>query len=136
MAVNRDKPAWWKQDIAQSVDMYNGWFMHFAPEAYRTMRVQATRDVEATLKATRNLTDVGVDMLKAKPSVLQSLQMLTCPPLVVDRLIGLAGVSGNLVWVMEKNHRLPSKMLQPELDGDLGKITQIIDKMADPDVFT
>ena len=40
MAVNRDKPDRWKQDIAQSVDMYNDWFMRFAPEAYRTTRVQ------------------------------------------------------------------------------------------------
>ena len=68
MAVNRDNPDRWKRDIAQSVDMYNDWFMRFAPEAYRTTRVQTTKDVEATLKATKNLTDVGVDLLKAKPS--------------------------------------------------------------------
>ena len=40
MAVNRDKPDRWRQDIAQSVDMYNDWFVRFAPEAYRTTRVQ------------------------------------------------------------------------------------------------
>ncbi len=135
MAVNRDKPDQWKQDIAQSVDMYNDWFMRFAPEAYRTTRVQTTRDVEATLKATGNLTDVDVDLLKAKPSVLPSLRMSACPPLAVDRLIGLAGVSRNLVRVMEKSNRLPPKMPQRELDSDLGKIAQIIEKMADPDVF-
>ena len=33
MAVNRDKPDRWKRDIAQSVDMYNDWFMRFAPKA-------------------------------------------------------------------------------------------------------
>ncbi len=27
MPVNLDKPARWKADIAQSVDMYNDWFM-------------------------------------------------------------------------------------------------------------
>ena len=91
MAVNRDKPDLWKQDIAQSVDMYNDWFMRFAPQAYRTTRVQTTKDVEATLKATKNLTDVGKELLKASPSVLPSLRMATCPPLAVDRLIGLAG---------------------------------------------
>jgi hypothetical protein len=31
MAVNLDKPARWKADIAKSVDMYNDWFMTFAP---------------------------------------------------------------------------------------------------------
>ena len=59
MAVNRDKPDRWKQDIAESVDMYNDWFMRFAPEVYRTTRVQTTKNVEATLKATKNLKDVG-----------------------------------------------------------------------------
>ena len=44
MAVNRDKPGPVEgQDIAQSVDMYNDWFMRFAPEAYRTTRVQTTK---------------------------------------------------------------------------------------------
>jgi len=90
MAVNRDKPDRWKEDIAQSVDMYNDWFMRFAPRAYRTTRVQTTKDVEATLKATKNLTDVGVELLKANPSVLPSLRMSTCPPLdvqVLDHII-------------------------------------------------
>ena len=33
MGVNLDKPQKWKNDIAQSVDMYNAWFMEFAPDA-------------------------------------------------------------------------------------------------------
>ena len=33
MDVNRDKPDRWKQDIARSVDMYNDWFLRFAPAA-------------------------------------------------------------------------------------------------------
>ncbi len=135
MAANRDKPDRWKQDIVQSVDMYNDWFMRFAPEAYRKTRLQTTKDVEATLKATKNLTDVGVDLLKAKPSVLPSLRMSTCPPLAVDRLIGLSGVSGNLVKSMEKDNRLPQRMPRRGLDSDLEKIGEIIEKMADPDVF-
>ena len=135
MAVNRDKPDRWKRDIAQSVDMYNDWFMRFAPKAYRTTRVQTTKDVEATLKSTENLTNVGVELLRANPSVLPSLRMSTCPPLAVDRLIGLAGVSGNLVKVMEKDNRLPPRMSRREIDKDLEKIGKIIEKMADPDVF-
>jgi len=135
MAVNRDKPDRWKRDIAQSVDMYNDWFMRFAPKAYRTTRVQTTKDVEATLKSTENLTNVGVELLRANPSVLPSLRMSTCPPLAVDRLIGLAGVSGNLVKVMEKDNRLPPRMSRRETDKDLEKIGKIIEKMADLDVF-
>ena len=135
MAVNRDKPDRWKKDIAQSVDMYNEWFMRFAPEAYRMTRVQTTKDVERTLKATKSLTDVRVELLKANPSVLSSLRMSTCPPLAVDRLVGLAGVSKNLVKVMEKENRLPPRMPQSKLDHDLEKIGEIIEKMADRDVF-
>ncbi len=77
----------------------------------------------------------GVELLKAKPSVLPSLRMSTCPPLAMDRLIGLAGVSGNLVKAMDKENRLPPRMSQQELDRDLKKIGQIIERMADPDVF-
>lgn len=135
MAVNRDKPDYWKEDIAKSVDMYNDWFLCFVPEAYRTTRVHTTKDVKATLLATKNLTDVGVELLKAEPSVLPSLRMSTCPPLAVDRLIGLAGVSANLVKAMEKDNRLPPRMARRELDRDLEKIGKIIEKMADPDVF-
>ena len=110
MAVNKDKPDRWKEDIAQSVDMYNDWFIRFAPEAYRATRVKTTKDVEATLKATNNLRDIGVALLKSNPTVLPPLRMSVCPPLAVDRLIGLAGVSKNLVKVMEKKGKLPLRM--------------------------
>jgi type II restriction enzyme len=115
--------------------MYNDWFVRFAPEAYRTTRVQTTKDVEATLKATQNLTNIGMDLLKSNPSVLPTLRMSTCPPLAVDRLIGLTGTSSNLIKVMEKKGKLPPLMTQWELDSDLAKIGEIIEKMADPDIF-
>ena len=31
VAVNRNRPDRWKADIAQSVDMFNDWFLQFAP---------------------------------------------------------------------------------------------------------
>ena len=135
MAVNRDKPDRWKQDVTRSVDMYNAWFLRFAPQAYRMTRARTTEDVETTLQATDNLRDVGVALLKANPAVLPTLRMATCPPLAVDRLIGLAGVSKNLVRVMEKHGKLPARMPVHELDGDLGKIGETIKMMADPDIF-
>ena len=55
MAVNLDKPDRWKQDIARSMDMYNDWFLQFAPETYRVTRVQTTEEVRQTLEATNNL---------------------------------------------------------------------------------
>ena len=135
MAVNRDKPDRWKADIEQSVDMYNDWFIRFAPEAYRTTRFQTTIDVKATLEATENLTDIDVELLRANPSILPTLRMATCPPLAVDRLIGLAGVPANLVKVMEKDGKLPRRMSRQEVDSALGKVAAIIQKMADKDIL-
>ena len=135
MAVNRNKPDRWKADIAQSVDMYNDWFIHFAPEAYRSTRVKTTSDVETTLRETRYLSGVEPALLKAKPAVLPTLRMSTCPPLAVDRLIGLARVPPNLIRSMEKNSRLPPRMPEEELEIALERITSIILSMADPDIF-
>ena len=135
MAVNRDKPDRWKADIEQSVDMYNNWFIRFAPEAYRTTRAQTTRDVEETLEATENLTDIDVAFLRANPYILPTLRMATCPPLARDRLIGLAGVKANLVKVMEKDGRLPRRMSRQEVDSALGKVAAVIQKMADKDIL-
>ena len=135
MSVNRDKPDQWKADIAQSVDMYNDWFLRFAPNAYRETRIKTTMDVETTLNATQDLTDIGVALLRANPAVLPTLRMATCPPLAVDRLVGLAGVPVNLVKVMEKDLKMPPRMPQPEANSALGKIAAIIQRMADPDIF-
>src|SRR5438874_2543316 len=93
MAVNRDKPDQWKADVAASVDMYNAWFMEFAPKAFRETRIAATKDVEATLRSTENITNVKPAIIRHHPEVLPTLRMSTCPPLAVDRLIGLARVS-------------------------------------------
>jgi XamI restriction endonuclease len=63
------------------------------------------------------------------------LRMSTCPPLAVDRLIGLSGVLPRLVKTMELEKRLPPKMSATDADVQLGKIGAIIEKMADPDIF-
>ena len=135
MAVNLDKPHLWKEDIAQSVDMYNDWFLKFAPKAFRQTRVQTTKDVVATLRATDNLTDIDPTIFRQHPEVLPTLRMSTCPPLAVDRLIGLARVSRNLVKRMEIEKKLPVRLKGVELDAEFRKIGGIIERMADPDIF-
>jgi len=135
MAVNRDKPGRWKADVAKSVDMYNKWFMQFAPKAFRETRVQTTKDVEATLHSTGNLTNIRPATMREHPAILPTLRMSTCPPLAVDRLIGLAGVSSTLVKCMELDHKLPARMPQAAADKELARIAAIIEKMADPDIF-
>ena len=78
-AVNRTKPDRWKADIINSVDMYNEWFMRFAPTAYRETRMKTSKDVEATLLKTTNLTDVSPALLLREPGVLPTLRMQRVP---------------------------------------------------------
>jgi len=135
MPVNLDKPRNWKSDIAQSVDMYNQWFMNFAPKAFRDTRMEAIKDVEAALEKTENLTNIKLDILREWPEVLPTLRMSTCPPLAVDRLIGLADVPPSMVKRMENKKKLPARLKGAALDGELAKIGVIVGKMIDPDIF-
>jgi type II restriction enzyme len=135
MPVNRDKPDLWKNDIAKSVDMYNDWFVKFAPKAFRDSRAGATKQVETALKLTANHTNLNADILKANPEMLPILRMSTCPPIARDRLIGLAKVSPNLVRCMELDHCVPLRMLSDNLLSDLNRIVDTIKRMIDPDIF-
>jgi hypothetical protein len=135
VGVNRDKVDLWKADVARSVDFYNQWFMAFAPQAFRETRIETTKRVERALLLTENLTDIRPEILQANPSVLAMLRMATCPPIARDRLIGLAGVSPNLVKNMEDEQRISPTMKPAELLEQLNRIGDIIERMADPDIF-
>lgn len=135
MAVNRDKVDLWKSDVARSVDFYNDWFMTFAPKAFRDTRIETTKQVEQALQWTENLTNIRPETLHNYPSVLPMLRMTTCPPIARDRLVGLAGISPNLVKSMEIDNRVPPRMKPKELNENLEKIGDIIERMADPDIF-
>jgi len=110
MSVNRDNPNRWKADIAQSVDMYNDWFMEFAPSTFRNTRIQTTEDVKAALRSTGNMTNIQPAILWKHPEILPTLRMSTCLPLAVDRLIGLARVPGSMVKRREGEKALPVRM--------------------------
>ena len=135
VAVNRNKVDLWKADVAKSVDFYNEWFMTFAPKAFRDTRIETTKQVEEALNWTENLTNILPETLISHPTALPMLRMTTCPPIARDRLIGLAGVTPNLVKSMEKDARVPPKMKQIQLISELKMIGSIIEKMADPDIF-
>lgn len=135
MAVNRDKPNRWKADIAQSVDMYNMWFINFAPQAFRETRVKVTEVVASTLQATDNLKNLQPHILQQNPGILPTLRMCTCPPIARDRLIGLAGVSKSVVDRMEVEGKLPVRLASDRLNEELEKITNIVSRLADRDIF-
>jgi hypothetical protein len=132
--INANKPHLWKTDIAASVDQFNQWFMRFAPEAFRSTRVKTTGHVKAALLATRDLRNIDTATLKDNPSALSTLRMCTAPPLAVDRLIGLADASKNLVGRMEDG-KLPTKMNAVDLNAELTKLSRIISKLLDRDIF-
>lgn len=135
MPVNANKPERWKSDIAKSVDFYNDWFMRFAPKTYRDTRVETTGQVVSALRLTDNLTNIGSEALKRNPSVLSILRMSTAPPIARDRLIGLAGVTSNLIRSMERKQRIPPRMEEPRVDVELDEVGRVIRKLIDEDLF-
>ena len=135
MAVNADKIAYWKTDVAASVDMYNQWFMNFAPAAFRSTRIQTTQNVETALQITSYLTDIRPETIINNPQIIPTLRMSTCPPLAVDRLIGLAGVNSSMIKSMEASGRIPPRMPHRVLEAEMAKVAYIIQRMADPDIF-
>jgi len=134
MAINAESPKKWKKDIAASVDLFNGWFMKFAPKAYRDTRITTTKEVEAALKLTNDLRAITPEVLRRSPGVLSTLRMSTCPPLARDRLVGLAYVNKNLVKIMEAG-KAPTRMAEKEVKENLERITDIIGRMLDVDIF-
>ncbi|AXQ47691.1 XamI family restriction endonuclease [Stenotrophomonas rhizophila] len=136
MSVNMDRPEYvWKADVAESVSMYNEWFLRFAPTAFAQTRDDVEDLVERCLSATSYLTNISPDVLSSDPGIISTLRMSTCPPLAVDRLIGLAGVKASLVKTMEEGHRLPARMSRADLFDELTKIGAVIQQMADYEVF-
>lgn len=132
--INANKPHLWKADIAASVDRFNLWFMRFAPKAFRSTRVKTTEHVKAALSVSNDLRTLNGAMLKVNPSALSTLRMCAAPPLAVDRLIGLAGASKNLVGRMEDG-KLPTKMRTAQLDAELSKLCRILSRLLDRDIF-
>ncbi|MBP9663773.1 MAG: XamI family restriction endonuclease [Pyrinomonadaceae bacterium] len=137
MPINLDKPQLWKADIVSSVDMYNRWFMAFAPKAFRQTRILTAQHVKDALNRTSNLTNISPALLIENPHVLSMLRMSTCPPIAQDRLVGLASVSKNLVTSMEdaENSRIPPRMVPAERVRQLKRIAKVIRTLADPDIF-
>jgi hypothetical protein len=134
MPVNKDKPHLWKQDVIASVDLYNDWFMKFAPIAFRTERGKATEAIKRMFDWTNAMTTLTPPVLKAHPCILPALRMATCPPIARDRLVGLAGVSKNLVKCMEEGD-LPTRMPVLQLNADLQLICEKLTVLLDTDML-
>ena len=129
--VNGNQPQNWKADTYASVDLYNDWFMRFAPQAFRDSRIESTQLVEKAFKDTDYLRDITLVSLRANPGMLPVLRMSTCPPLAVDRLVGLSGAPMGVIKSIEKSNRLARNTT----DIYLSQIIDIIDRLLDRDIF-
>jgi hypothetical protein len=135
VAINKDKPEMWKDDIRRSVDFYNEWFMEFAPKTFMEARIDTAKQVKDAFVRTNMFVDIGTDILIRHPELLPILRMSTCPPIARDRLTGLAGVPKNLVESMETDSRIPPQMDVNALSENLNSIGSIIRKMTDTDIL-
>ncbi len=134
MAINADRPQQWKKDIAASVDLFNRWFIKFAPKTYRDTRVKTTEIVAEALTLTDDLRSITPEVLAEHPKVLPTLRMSTAPPLARDRLVGLAYANKNLVLVMESGG-IPPRLDKTTLRKELGNICSTIRQLLDKDIF-
>jgi hypothetical protein len=134
MPINADKPHLWKADTRASVDQFNQWFVLFAPKAYRDTRKKTIENVEEGLTLTADLTRIDSDTIKTTPGIVPMLRMATCPPLARDRLVGLADSSKNFVYSLERG-KIPPQLSPQLLEEHLGKISSVLSKMLDGDIF-
>ncbi|CCF85197.1 XamI family restriction endonuclease [Nitrolancea hollandica] len=132
--INADKPNLWKKDTALSVDLYNNWFIQFAPPTFRASRVEATMLVKHAFELTNDLESIAPETLLVSPQVLPILRMCTAPPLARDRLVGLSNTTKNLVGNLEAG-RLPPRMPKDQLQAALTKISETILRLLDVDLF-
>lgn len=139
MPVNLDKPQRWQDDVAASVKLYNAWYMAFAPEAFRRARQNTAETVLGDLIHTRYLSDLSPSTLKQRPGVVRVLRMCTAPPMALDRLVGLSGVSKSLVQTMESSGtaapKLPLRMATADLDDQLERLAAVIRRLTDGSIF-
>lgn len=134
MPINADKPHLWKADTLASVDQFNQWFIKFAPKAYRDTRKQTIAHVEHGFTQTEDLTKIDAATIRANPSILPMLRMVTCPPLARDRLVGLSNSSKNFVGSLEEG-KIPPRLSQQLLQDHLNNVSTIISAMLDVDIF-
>lgn len=130
--INADKPQRWRQDIQDSVTLYNVWFLHAAPGAYRNTRNRIVGEVESAFGQTSNMSDITPQVLRASPAILRTLRMSTAPPIARDRLVGLAGSTKTVVYSLEDG-TIPPRVTG--IDAHLNRICSVLTELLDLDLF-
>jgi XamI restriction endonuclease len=130
--INADKPQRWRQDIQDSVSLYNEWFLRAAPEAYRNTRSSVADEVESAFRQTSNMSKITPQVLRASPAILRTLRMSTAPPIARDRLVGLAYSTKTVVYSLEEGVTPPRVT---GLGAHLDRICAVLKELLDLDLF-
>lgn len=139
LMINADKVQKWKKDVEQSVDLYNSWFLNFAPSTYKETRIKTTKFVEQSLLNLNDMKNINPEFLYNNPKIVEVLRMCTAPPIASDRLLGLSGLaktSSNFIKSMEKNGKVPPKKPKEEVMESLNAICNTISNLLDTDIFS
>lgn len=127
--INRNDSDRWKEDTHRSVEMYNEWFLGFAPSTYIRERERATKRVADAMKQTDNFR-INADCLYSHPGTISVLRMATAPPIARERLAGLSGVRKSAIGRMEED-RLPVRMAEEAIKSDCSKIANVLSRLFD-----
>ena len=130
--INADRPQLWRQDIQDSVSLYNEWFLRAAPEAYRNTRSRIVGEVEGAFRQTSNLSEITPQVIRASPAILRTLRMSTAPPIARDRLVGLADSTKTVVYSLEEG-TIPPRVTG--IDAYLNRICNVLTELLDLDLF-
>ena len=74
-SINKCDTQRWKQDVRESVLLYNDWFVRFAPAAYRGARASSIDSVVDAFEKSGYFRDISVELLKEAPQILAILRM-------------------------------------------------------------
>ena len=129
VSINKCDTQRWKQDVRESVLLYNDWFLRFAPAAYRSARASSLASIDDAFEKSGYFRNISAGLLKEEPGILAILRMATMPPLARDRLAGLSEVSTSLI------KKLESGEISSKHDDSLVKIAEVIRKLLDRDLM-
>jgi len=111
MEANRLKdPSAWKSDIERSVAEYGAWYKEHSPQMFADARGRAVVEVDEAMRLTDDLRSFDADSLVARPTMLFVARMCMAPTMARERFAGFAGVSKDLVTVMERDGTIPPRM--------------------------
>lgn len=127
--INRNNCDQWKDDTYRSVEMYNEWFLGFAPSTYISEREKSAKRVVEAMRQTDNLR-LSTEILLEHPDTISILRMAAAPPIARERLAGLAGVRKTLIERMEEG-KLPSRQAGESVRIEIEKIVRVLNRVFD-----